>query len=419
MPTPNVYADRGWNPFEDVPAALQGDTVSVLYVTDRAPEPPDADGTEAAAGPTYGAGRSRSMAFGEAVVQIGTGLGWDDIVALSRTGKRGTNPELTVASAREIARFGKTPPSLVLTDAQMAALAQHKTPPPDPATVDAAQRFCAELSARLAQTPRKEVFIYVHGFANTFDDAVMTTGEIWHFLGREGVPVCYTWPADSGLFQAYEYTVASTDFTIFHLKQAIRLIASCPDVERINILAHSRGTAVVTDAVRELHIELRSTTDTQRALKLGSVLLAAADIDLDVAIARNGTERIGQAVERSALYISHQDKALGLSTWLFGGAGRVGDVDAKIFSKEELETLRHSSRLQLIEARVHEAGTFGHSYYHANPAVSSDLVLFLRYRLLPGAAHGRPLAVTEGGLWEIEDGYPGADWSPSCLGQAK
>jgi esterase/lipase superfamily enzyme len=400
MPTPNAYTDPGWNPFADVPAPLQSDKVSVLYVTDRAPEQQTEDHWE------YGFHRSRSAAFGEAIVQIGDGLSWDDLVQASRARKRSKKLELKVTATRELDRFAKTPPRLVLTDAQMAS---HRSPPVDPAQADAERRFTEELAARLAQTPRKEVFIFVHGFNNSFEDAVLTTAELWHFLGREGVPLCYTWPAGVGLFKAYEYTLASTQFTVYHFKQALRLIASCPQVEKVHIIAHSRGTAVTTDTVRELHLEIRGTGDTQKTLKLGTVILAAADIDLDVAIARNGTERIGRAVERSALYISHHDKALGLSGWLFGGS-RLGDVDVKMFDHAEIDALRGSQRLQLIDARVKKRG-LGHSYFHADPAVSSDLVLLMRYQLLPGAEHGRPLGVSDEGLWLVDDDYPGSTWT--------
>ncbi len=400
MPTPNVYTDQSWNPFADVPPSLQGDEISVLYVTDRAPEKESPDHTE------YGYHRSRSAAFGEAIVQIGDGLSWDDLVQASRAKKRSKNLELKVTATREVARFGKTPPTLVITDAQMAS---REKPPVDPAQAEAERRFKEELAARLAQTPRKDVFIFVHGFNNTFDDGMVTTAELWHFLGREGVPICYTWPAGMGVF-SYIYTLASTDFTIYHFKQTLRLIASCPEVEKVHIIAHSRGTEVTTDTVRELHVEIRSTGDTQKTLKLGTVVLAAADIDLDVAVARNATERIGRAAERSALYISGHDEALGISRWLFGGA-RLGEVDLKLFDQAEIEALRSSQRLQLIDARVKKPGAHGHSYFHANPGVSSDLVLLMRYQLLPGAEHGRPLGVSGEGFWVLADDYPGSTWT--------
>ena len=401
MPTPSIYTQPDWNPFADVPPALRGDTASVLYITDRVPE------TATPKPLAYGHRRSRSAAFGEAVVRFGNGLSWDDIVAASRTEKRSDEVELNLVSTTELARFAKTPPTLVLTDAQLAAFVRAEA---DSTQLEAEKRFREDMAARLAKTPRKEVFIYVHGFANSFENAALTTAEIWHFLGREGVPVCYTWPAGDSGFKAYQYTLESTQFTVYHFKQALRLIASCPEVEKVHIIAHSRGTAVTTDTIRELHLEIRGTADTQQTLKLGTVILAAADIDLDVAIARDATERIGRAMERSAIYIASHDKALGVSGWLFGGIRRLGDIDPKIFDTSEIEALRSSQRLQLIDARIKKAGLIGHSYFHNNPAVSSDLVLMMRYQLPPGAGHGRPLGASELGLWVIDDDYPGPAW---------
>jgi hypothetical protein len=64
----------------------------------------------------------------------------------------------------------------------------------------------------------------------------------------------------------------------------------------------------------------------------------------------------------------------------------------------------------LIDARENKPGVLGHSYYHTNPAVSSDLVLLMRYQLLPGTDHGRPLDLSDFGLWLIGDDYPGSNW---------
>jgi hypothetical protein len=55
---------------------------------------------------------------------------------------------------------------------------------------------------------------------------------------------------------------------------------------------------------------------------------------------------------------------------------------------------------------VSKAGAFGHDYFHSNPAVSSDLVLLMRYQLPPGAENGRPLGGNGHGFWAIDDRYP-------------
>jgi esterase/lipase superfamily enzyme len=47
--------------------------------------------------------------------------------------------------------------------------------------------------------------LFVHGYANTFQDASFTMGELCHFLGREFVCAIFTWPAGGkrGLFFGY------------------------------------------------------------------------------------------------------------------------------------------------------------------------------------------------------------------------
>ena len=146
-------------------------------------------------------------------------------------------------------------------------------------------------------------------------------------------------------------------------------------------------------------------------MKFGNVVLAAADLELDVVIQRDSTERVSLAADRTAIYFSDHDKALGLSSWLFGGFTRLGDVDFKLFSPDELEIIRSLNRVQLIKAKVKDMGDFNHAYFHTSPSVSSDIVLFLRYQLLPGAEHGRPLQVADEGYWIVYDGYPGPTWT--------
>lgn len=404
MPTPNIYLDPRWDPFKEVRPELQTDRVEVLYVTDRAPTRSEPGKWE------YGEDRSRSAAFGTATVRFGEGLTWDALLQASRSAARPREIELHMIQVQETARFDPTPPSLVATAASMAEAPTE--PASAPRGTPQERQFLEELSRRLAGAERKDVFLYVHGFDDTFKDAVLTAAEVWHFLAREGVPVCYTWPVGIGGLEAYLYTISSTDFTVFHLKQAIRLIASCPDVHRIHLLAHSRGTAALMDAMRELYLEGWSTPGGLAQLKLGTCILAAPDIDFDVVVERDSTERIGRAVDRVAIYYSEEDKALKLSRWLFGGTERLGDLDPRLFSKDEIERLRGNERSQLISARVTDLGDFNHTYFRSSPAVSSDMILLLRYGCQPGVAGGRPLSTSPQGLWRVVDGYPGPDWTP-------
>ena len=427
MPTPSLFARGDVNPFLDVPAELQSNKVDVLYVTDRAMEQ---GGSQKA--PRYGYGRSRSVAFGTCQVEFGKNVSWDQLVEASRSRQRSVDLPVLVASTTKLCRFPPTPRTLLPASGHEREA--------DEAERQAEDAFRKALSERLAKTRIKEVYLFIHGYNNNFTDSVEIIAQLWHFFGRQGVPIAYTWPAGSGgILRGYTYDRESGEFTVYHLKRALELIASCPDVAKVNIIAHSRGTDVLLTAVRELHLQYRGVPETEafdvaagersragalrtrKALKLGTVILAAPDIDVDVVIQRMTTVRLGQVPERFALYVCRSDKALGISNWLFRGGMRAGRLDSSMFTPAELETLRASQALQIVDARVSDPGPYGHSYFHANPAVSSDLILLMRYELLPGAEHGRPLTGTASGFWKITDRYalqPGAVTSEGSAGDA-
>jgi len=403
MPTPNLYTRGDVNPFLGVSEDLQNNKVEVVYATDRVPEDKTPDHVQ------YGYKRSRSVGFGVSEVRFGKDVSWADLVKASTSKKREVDLTETIPRTTELGRFQPTPRSLI----QLTGSAD------DAAASDAAEKatedqFRKLLADQLAHTRVKEVFLFVHGYNNTFKDSVRTIAEVWHFMGREGVPVAYTWPAGSGgLLRGYTYDRESSEFTVYHLKQMLRLIASCPEVTKVHVIGHSRGTDVVTSAIRELHLEISGGGKTARqVLKFGTLVLAAPDLDIDVMIQRNSTARIGQVAERSAIYVCASDNALGFSSFLFGGLNRLGKLKSDLFSPQELEALRNSKTTQIIDARVSDSGAFGHDYFHSNPAVSSDLILLMRYGFATGAENGRPLRVDKKGFWVIDDDYPGPQIKP-------
>ena len=69
--------------------------------------------------------------------------------------------------------------------------------------------------------------------------------------------------------------------------KAIRIVAQTPGVERIHLIAHSRGTDTLTSALAELSVEaygLQSSPD--REFHIGNVVLVAPDLDGDVALTK-------------------------------------------------------------------------------------------------------------------------------------
>jgi esterase/lipase superfamily enzyme len=204
MPTPNIYANGGSYPDGDVPQGLKSNKVDLLFVTDRVPM------TSADGAVEYGTGRSASVGFGS-------------------TSSREFSPSIKVISRNEIGRFPETPYIIIEDKGKIRV---------DPEThaqyEQVATQFRQEISRRLSMVNSKEVQIFIHGFNNSFDEGAVSLAELWHFLGRHGVPLLYSWPAAQGGLLGYFIDRESGEFTVFHLKKLFKLLASFPEVERIN-----------------------------------------------------------------------------------------------------------------------------------------------------------------------------------------
>ena len=403
MPTPEVYALGIKEPFAaSLPAQLKTADANIMYVTDRIAEPRE-DGRL-----DYGLGRDHSQAIGEAVVNIGGDMGWEELAADARTGVRPRALILSITSVKERTRAPTEFLTYYRPDGTVAQTEEAR------AQLEAMTSTAyAMISARLAASPRNEVLIYVHGVKTSFDKSIYTTTELWHYLGREFVPIAYSWPAGHpGLLRGYTYDRESSEFTVFHFKRFLAWLAKQPEVEGIHVISHSRGTSVVLTAIRELTIEAHASGQlTQKPFKLRNVVIAAPDISLEVGLQRTGREGTLWAAERWTTYTSRHDKAIGASQWLFGGL-RVGETgidsvsDAYRNWMHNLPASVRAERQAVIQYLGRTGGAFGHDYFREDPAVASDLVLTVRYGHAPGAEHGRPLKHEAGFFWEIDDDYP-------------
>ena len=139
---------------------------------------------------------------------------------------------------------------------------------------------------------------------------------------------------------------------------------------------------------------------------MGTLILAAPDLDAEVISQRIVSEGLIYLPARIVVYVSSGDSALGISTWLFRSGRRLGTLRAADLSAARKEELSRFSHLEIIDAEVSGYSTAGHDYYYSHPAVSSDLLLVLKEGREAGAEHGRPLQKSEDGFWTIDNTYP-------------
>jgi esterase/lipase superfamily enzyme len=337
------------------------------------------------------------------VVDLGHDLTWDALVKETQTSSPDRLMELSVRSVKEIGRFPRTPAPFKIVDNAIIEDRDNTA-----REEQAADRLRQEVLRRLALTPRKEVFIFVHGYNNTFDDAAYVGAEFWHFLGREGVPILYSWPAGyPGLF-GYTYDRESSEFTVFHLKQILSIVSAMPEVKAMNIIAHSRGTDTLMAAIRELFISARSAgVHPLERYKIRNLVLAAPDLDWIVARQRYHAEQLGYGFDNFTIYYSPVDEAIGFAESLFNSPrGRLGTLDeAKLTAGERVSIGLAEENFALIRFEGGQSDRYRHSYFRTNPSVSSDVILLLRYGLPPGSP-GRPLEKLGPGFYKIPPGYP-------------
>lgn len=373
------------------PASCRMGDVPILFATDRAMT------AKTGTAPSYGSGRANSLAFGVANVRLNPDPTWRELATESTMAKRTRDFELKLADVREVGRlkprFGELGETGVITKASTFQAIQQR------------EQLDELLRSRLAQTSHKDVFIYIHGFNNTFEDAAFRVAELWHFMGRAGVPIVYSWPAGHGGIRGYAYDRESGEFTVTHLRHFIKSVANCPEVERVHLIAHSRGCETLISALRELRIEHEAQgKSTQRELKLENVVLAAPDVDEEVFMQRFVGENLLQAAKRTTIYASPHDRAIELSDLVFASGRRMGALAGKDFSPKIRHTLAKMPNVQFIECKV--SGIWmSHSYTFTHPAAMSDLILVLRDRRDPGIANGRPLRQPAEGYWELTDDY--------------
>lgn len=390
---PNLYDAYNFYPADEVPEAQRTVTPNLFYVTDRRPVESPGLWTR------YGHDRSDAMVFGQSTIRFGDDMGWDDLVAFSARANPRQKVALRVERNRELVRFPATPLPFARSGGQTQVVPEARAE--YEGRTGAMQQI---LAGELRRSRRPEVVIFVHGFRTTFDDGQATLADIWHFAGRGMVPIQYSWPADNpGAFGYFQDREAG-EFTVFHLKQFLTMLAGIETLQKIHIVAHSRGADVTTTALREMIIAERAAgRDPRRTLKIDNLIMAAPEIDFGVVRQRLIAERFATAFGRITVYMNKRDNALALAQTLMSGV-RMGRMSIRDMDERVRDTFRLMGNVDFIDVE-RPGNSISHSYFRENPAVVSDIVLILRTSAAPGGPD-RPLQQLEANFWALHSDYP-------------
>jgi esterase/lipase superfamily enzyme len=231
------------------------------------------------------------------------------------------SPDLVYAEAR------LTPPSDSLIGSSEWSIAK----------VDSVTRNNAAQAFAQAALGR-DLLLYIHGYRESFETAATSTIDLSEGIRFSGATGLFTWPSAASTF-SYVADREAAMWSRDSLEDLLTAMAKTPSGGRIHIVAHSMGTQLTLETLRML----RSSGGERAMERIGAVVLAAPDIDIDL-FAR-GLERLGPDAKKITVISSTNDRALAVSSRLAGGIIRAGAADRE--------------RLEALGVRVADASEFG------------------------------------------------------------
>jgi esterase/lipase superfamily enzyme len=198
----------------------------------------------------------------------------------------------------------------------------------------------------------RDVLLYVHGFNQTFEMAALAA-RLSDGIRFRGETMVFSWPSKAKLFD-YGYDRESAMWSRDALEQVLSGLITSPAVGRVHIVAHSIGTMLTMEAIRQIYDRHGGVV----AERIGMVVFASPDIDMDVF--SSSVERIGPLASKITVITSTNDRALAVSSWIAGGITRVG-------AAEQAELKRRG--LHVIDASKQGWGIINHDLFLSNAQI--------------------------------------------------
>jgi esterase/lipase superfamily enzyme len=212
--------------------------------------------------------------------------------------------------------------------------------------------------------------VFVHGFNNKYEDSVFRLAQIVNDSKMDATPILFTWPSRAQI-TAYEYDKESTNYSRTALEQALRTLVNDPNVKDITILAHSMGTWLTMESLRQMGIR-----DGHLNGKIRDVILASPDIDIQV-FAKQYAE-MGMPRPKFTIFVSQDDRALAFSSFITGRVSRLGAIDPTV---EPYRTKLEEAGITAIDlTKVNSNDRLNHGKFAESP----EIVQLIGQRLMTG-----------------------------------
>jgi esterase/lipase superfamily enzyme len=234
--------------------------------------------------------------------------------------------------------------------------------------LDAARAGRVWLDRNLPKSRR--VLVFVHGFNNRYEDAVYRFAQIVHDSKTDAAPVIFTWPSRASIFD-YSYDKESTNYSRDALEELLRAVVAKPEVGEVTVMAHSMGTWLAVETLRQMAIR-----DGRVPKKIQQVILASPDLDVDVF--GQQLRAIGEPRPHFTLFVSRDDRALTLSRRISGNVDRLGQINP---AEEPYRSMLEKQGITVLDLTALKSGD---RLNHGKFAESPEVVRLIGNRLIDG-----------------------------------
>ena len=372
MPAPDVYGDGLLNPLPETNPFNRIPYDGILFATDRAPATPEDPEKY------YLNDRGQVVRLGLAEIEFGKkDFTWQFARKVSMLKARTDEFPVRISNVEEWGIMGSTIPYWF----DRNLITEDDLP-------DATERFAEAINAQLAVSRKKHVYFYVHGYKVVYENPVLVSAELWHFLGYEGAFIAFAWPSTPSKFAYIKDSDTSGGYAR-NFRLLLEFVAQSTDVEEIHVIGYSNGTRLVTRAMEQLALKYQGLTPDEiwEKLRLRNVILVGSDLDRGV-FGSYLADGLLNVARHTTIYMSQYDKALGVSQFLtrrerlgqlWGGKG--GEIHP--LARQALIDYRDQiSFVNVSPAEGSDTGN-GHGYFRSSPWASSDVLMSIAYGLSP------------------------------------
>jgi len=231
----------------------------------------------------------------------------------------------------------------------------------------------------------RDAVVFLHGFNVKFREAALRAAQLGVDLGISGLMAFFSWPS-VGSKRHYAADAAAIESSELVIEEFLVSVARRSGARRVHVIAHSMGNRALLRAVNRI----AQNAGAAAGKPFTQIVVAAADVDRGTFVGLSAA--FGAVAERTTLYVSPSDRALGLSSFLhqYPRAGFTPPVVVV-------------PGVDTVDVQHLDLSVFGHGYLAEAKELLFDLHTLFRHGTSPSRRFGmRPRTTADGSAyWEF------------------